>query len=98
MSYVRHQGGYLDEVGTAVIVRQILLAIQYLKTKKIVHRDLKPENILMTSLSVGARVIVSDFGSARYIPEAGKSSSKNHSDRKLQRMFTEVGTTGYAAP
>jgi len=66
----------------------VLQALEFLHARDIVHRDLKPDNILMTSLSDGARVVLTDFGNARHIPLAeGK-----------QRMFSMVGTLEYAAP
>ena len=98
MSYIQHRGGYLDEVGTAVIVRQILKAIEYLESKGIVHRDLKPENILMTSLDEGSRIVISDFGNARYLPKTNISMASSKNKIKPKRMFTIVGTLEYAAP
>lgn len=98
MSYVQHRGGLLDDVGTAVIIRQIVKAIEYLQSKRIVHRDLKPENILMTSLSDGARIVVSDFGHARYLPGTSDSQAKLQHQAKVRRMFSIVGTLEYAAP
>lgn len=83
MSYVQHRGGQLGDVSAAVIVRQIVKAIQYLQGKRIVHRDLKPENILMTSLSDGARVLVSDFGHARYLPGTNMVTSTSNSQAKV---------------
>ena len=41
----------------------ILIALQYLHTKKIVHRDLKPANILIDELSGGINILkIGDFG------------------------------------
>src|SRR5271156_2967142 len=60
-SYIDSKNGKLSEVEAAVIVRQILVALDFLHERNIVHRDLKPDNILMTSLASGCRVVVSDF-------------------------------------
>lgn len=89
-SYIEHKNGRLNEAETAVIVRQILEALDYLHSLDIAHRDLKPENILMASLDDAARVILTDFGSStRIIPQDGGRS---------RRMETMVGTCEYAAP
>ena len=87
--------GRLSEAQTAAIVYQVLHAIEYLHNRHIVHRDLKPENILMTSPDIGARVIVADFGHARYLPGA----SPAHVVRIPRRMQSKaVGTKDYVAP
>lgn len=92
----RGQRGRLLEVEAAVIVRQILEGVEYLHEQDIVHRDLKPENILMTSLDDGGRIVITDFGQARFVPkEHNTSGDKKH---QAQRMFSIVGTPGYAAP
>jgi len=87
-SYIEFKGGKLEDVQSAVILQQVLKALEFLHNMDIVHRDLKPDNILMTSLSDSARVVLTDFGNARHVPAAeGK-----------QRMFSMVGTLEYAAP
>lgn len=86
VSYLEHKDCKLTEVEAAVIVRQILIALQFLHSKNIVHRDLKPDNILMTSLSAGCRVVLTDFGAARFV------RSERH------RMTTFTGTLEYSAP
>jgi serine/threonine protein kinase len=37
----------VTEVHIAKMVRQILLAINYMHSRKVVHRDLKPENLML---------------------------------------------------
>ncbi|OJJ68538.1 hypothetical protein ASPBRDRAFT_209780 [Aspergillus brasiliensis CBS 101740] len=82
-SYIQYKGGMLTNMETAVIVRQLLMALGYLHDQDIVHRDLKPDNILMTSLKDGCRVVLSDFGCATH---------------NRGRMSTMVGTFEYSAP
>lgn len=85
-SYIEHKNGKLLDVEAAVVVRQILIALEFLHEQNIVHRDLKPENILMTSLASGCRVVLTDFGCARRV------------DHQRRRMMTSMGTYEYSAP
>jgi serine/threonine protein kinase len=95
-SFLEYKGGRLDNQQAAVIIRQILIGIEYLHEQDIVHRDLKPDNILMTSLEDGARVVITDFGAARLLPSQDPASNQETSKR--QRMFSYVGTLEFAAP
>lgn len=95
-SFVEFKGGRLSDVDAAVVLRQVLKAVDFLHDKDIAHRDLKPDNILMTSRTDGARVILTDFGSARRL--TGTASGEENISPGRQRMFTVVGTVEYAAP
>ena len=89
-----HQAGCLPEVEAAVIIRQLLDAVEYLHQEGVAHRDIKPENVLMTSLRANGRVILTDFGQARKFD----TSITPGSPAKSGRMHTSVGTANYQAP
>ncbi|KAL4991995.1 kinase-like domain-containing protein [Aspergillus falconensis] len=85
-SYIQYKGGRLTDIEAAVIVRQIVIALDYLHDRNIVHRDLKPDNILMTALAEGCRVVLTDFGCATFV------------DPMTNRMLSTVGTFEFSAP
>ncbi|KAK5119949.1 hypothetical protein LTR85_007025 [Meristemomyces frigidus] len=93
LSYIDKMG-VLGEPQTAVIIRQIVKAVEYLHSNQIVHRDIKPENVLMTSWRDGARVVLTDFGQARTLEDV-KSDARSSA---VFRMRSVVGTYGYTAP
>jgi serine/threonine protein kinase len=95
-SFIEFKDGRIDSLQAATIIYQILKGIKYLHDQDIVHRDLKPDNILMSSLEDNARVVITDFGSARFLP--GKNSQNPPKPHKYQRMFSYVGTLEYTAP
>ena len=95
-SYIEYKHGKIPSIESAVIIRQVLKGVQYLHDQDIVHRDLKPDNVLMTSLDSGARVVITDFGNARFLPNA--NIQNDFVSNKLKRMFSMVGTLEYTAP
>ncbi|ORY09890.1 kinase-like domain-containing protein [Clohesyomyces aquaticus] len=96
-SYIEYKGGCLCDVEAAVIVRQVLKGVEYLHEHRIVHRDLKPDNVLMTSLDDGARVVITDFGNARFFPKESSTMSGLKSSQR-QRMYSLAGTYEFTAP
>jgi len=75
----------LNEQNVAVIVRDMLQAINYLHKLNIVHRDLKPENFLFENKSPESKIILIDFGTALVVED----------DKSYEDL---VGTPYYLAP
>lgn len=53
------------------LAQKLLQAMQVLHERKIVHRDLKPENLLLQDLLDDTKILIADFGFARYVPKEG---------------------------
>jgi serine/threonine-protein kinase len=71
------------------IVTAVAGALDYAHQKGLLHRDVKPANILMTNGdSDGARIMLADFGIARWIGESSALTGTNMT----------VGTVAYSAP
>ncbi|XP_067024861.1 calcium/calmodulin-dependent protein kinase type 1-like isoform X1 [Acropora muricata] len=77
--------GSYTEKDASDLIRQVLLAVDYLHGQGIVHRDLKPENLLYYSPEDDSKIMISDFG-----------LSKTEEDGSM--MATACGTPGYVAP
>lgn len=86
-SFIESNGGYLEDHYSRVVTRQVAVAVQFIHSQRIAHRDIKPENILITRRDIGHRVVLTDFGHAKYVDE-----------EKRSRKISEVGTPGYTAP
>ena len=74
-----------DEKDGAVVMKQLLSAINYCHKKNIVHRDLKPENMLLEQDKDLEKLKIIDFG----------TSLSFDSDRALDE---KLGTAYYIAP
>mmetsp|Transcript_4013 Transcript_4013/g.7750 ORF Transcript_4013/g.7750 Transcript_4013/m.7750 type:complete len:463 (-) Transcript_4013:266-1654(-) len=82
--------GFYSEKDAAEVMRDVVLAIQYLHSKNVVHRDLKPENLLYSTNDEATRIIkVADFGLAKVFDTSGTPD---------MTMVTTCGTPGYVAP
>ncbi|XP_051552824.1 PAS domain-containing serine/threonine-protein kinase isoform X2 [Myxocyprinus asiaticus] len=72
----------LDEALASYIFRQLVAAVNYLRSKRVLHRDIKDENIIINSLF---HIRLIDFGSATLL-EPGKL------------FYTFCGTLEYCSP
>jgi serine/threonine protein kinase len=81
------------------IVREILLAVEFLHDHGLIHRDIKPENIMLRQEN-GEKVIkLIDFDTCDEIAPRRLSLAVSPSDRPLKRRSTRIiGTLGYIAP
>lgn len=78
----------LPEAECKIIMKKILLAVNYLHINGVVHRDLKPENFLFQ----GSEIKLIDFGYAeKFVKTFGPDNSENF-------MNSLVGTVQYLAP
>jgi serine/threonine-protein kinase len=68
------------------ITQEVADALEYAHQQGVIHRDIKPENILM----VAGRPVVTDFGIARALSEAGGT--------RLTATGLPVGTPLYMSP
>ena len=60
------------EIDWALIIKQVLLALNYCHKSNIIHRDLKPENILFESDDSNSNIKLVDFGFAEvFNPKKG---------------------------
>lgn len=73
---------------------ELVLALEYMKSKHIIHRDLKPENILFDR---NWHIMVTDFGSSKILGEEEVPDKPNGSySRRRKNSF--VGTAQYVSP
>lgn len=81
------------------IVREILLAVEYLHDHGLLHRDIKPENIMLSKENGENVIKLIDFDTCDEIAPRRLSLAMTPSDRVLKRRSTRViGTLGYIAP
>ena len=78
------QNGLFSERDTAILIRKVCKAVNYLHSRNICHRDLKLENILFVSSTTGIDIKLADFGLARKFTK--------------YLMHSYAGTLSYMAP
>nr|XP_047125796.1 calcium/calmodulin-dependent protein kinase type IV isoform X2 [Hydra vulgaris] len=81
--------GYLDEKMACNITQMLVEGIEYLHYSGITHRDLKPENILFYHPGVNSKILITDFGFAKY---------KEIEILDQNPLTTWCGTPEYIAP
>jgi len=81
--------GSYSEREASDVVRSVASALEYLHSIGITHRDLKPENLLYKSPEANSKIVLTDFGLAKY---------KSLKELQTQGMKTACGTPGYVSP
>lgn len=77
--------GSYSERDAALLIKKLVLSLEYLHGKNIVHRDLKPENLLLKSPDDDTEIKLADFGLSKVLGTE-------------VMMQTACGTPGYVAP
>ena len=84
-------GIVVDEQRAKDIIRQLLIIVRYLHSRKIVHRDIKPENIMFeTQEQKSINIKLVDFGLAAQLQKDEKG--------EYQKLRKTHGTAYYIAP
>lgn len=81
---IKSKGSY-QEKDAMNVMKNLLLALDYLHNLGIIHRDLKPENLILASKDNDYNLKIADFGLASQI-QPGES------------LFLRCGSPGYVAP
>ncbi len=79
--------GKLSVADAVRLLRDIVDALAYAHERGVVHRDIKPDNVMLS----GRHALVTDFGVAKAVSDAGKGSS-------LTTAGVSLGTPTYMAP
>mmetsp|Transcript_38221 Transcript_38221/g.61221 ORF Transcript_38221/g.61221 Transcript_38221/m.61221 type:complete len:297 (-) Transcript_38221:4356-5246(-) len=87
------EDGNFSESDARVIVRQILMGVEYLHSRNIVHRDLKLENILLSDDTPSAIVKIADFGLARFFADDSELRTICGSPLYVAPEILDIGTS-----
>ena len=83
------RGGELPIADAVRILREVASALAYAHGHGVVHRDIKPDNVLLSE----GTAMVSDFGVAKALVEAGEAGGTGLTSRGVA-----LGTPAYMAP
>ncbi|XP_029001360.2 serine/threonine-protein kinase H1-like [Betta splendens] len=83
--------GHFTERDATQALRMALAGVGYLHNLGIAHRDLKPENLLYYHPGADSRLLVTDFGLATSVADAGVADGP-------WSLRTTCGTAEYVAP
>jgi len=76
--------GKFDEIGAAIVIKNMTTALDHMHSQNIIHRDLKPENLLVTTEANGRDTVkLADFGLSMRVKDP---------------LHTICGTPTYVAP
>jgi len=96
--YAREHGnGGIPERLIAHLIRQLLLALEHLRSRGVEHQDVKPENMMLFDVSVlhlEGELKLGDFGWAEVSPSGGSSWS----GMRRKAPQSGVGSLWYAPP
>ena len=81
---IKSKGSY-QEKDAMNVMKNLLLALDYLHNQGIIHRDLKPENLILASKENDYALKIADFGLASEIKTG-------------ENLFLRCGSPGYVAP
>jgi serine/threonine protein kinase len=74
--------GLYSEKDASAVMKNLLLALDYLHQKGIVHRDLKPENLILSTKENDYDLKIADFGLASFV-------------NKGELLYLRCGSPGY---
>lgn len=81
------------------IIREILMAVEYLHDLGLIHRDIKPENIMLSQEGGESIIKLIDFDTCEEIVSRRLSIAVTPSEKTHRKRSTRiVGTLGYIAP